>query len=68
MEVEGYAENLQLITQNWNFSIYTEYYTVFYTEWSPEYYTVFDTKYHIKCISTYELCMEAFEFIGKREF
>ena len=52
MEVEGYAENLQLITQNWNFSIYTEYYAEFYTEWSAEYYTVFDTEYHVKCIST----------------
>ena len=30
LEVEGYAENLQLITQNWNFSIYTEYYAEFY--------------------------------------
>ena len=56
MEVEGYAENFQIITQNWNFSIYTEYYaefyTVFYTDWSPEYYIVFDTEYHVKCIST----------------
>ena len=52
LEVEGYAENLQLITQNWNFSIYTEYYAEFYTEWSAEYYTVFDTEYHVKCIST----------------
>ena len=30
LEVEGYAENLQLITQNWNFSIYTEYYAEFF--------------------------------------
>ena len=56
LEVKDYAENLQLITQNWNFSIYTEYYAEFYTEhyteWSAEYYTVFDTEYHVKCIST----------------
>ena len=32
LEVEGYSENLQLITQNWNFSIYTEYYVEFYAE------------------------------------
>ena len=52
LEVKGYAENLQIITQNWNFSIYTEYYAEFYTEWFAEYYTVFDTEYHVECIST----------------
>ena len=40
LEVEGYSENLQLITQNWNFSIYTEYYVEFYAEWSAEYYRI----------------------------
>ena len=30
LEVEGYTENLQLITQNWNLSIYTKYYAEFY--------------------------------------
>ena len=40
MEVEGYAENFQLISQNWNFVIYyTEYYAEFYTEYYIEFYT-----------------------------
>ncbi len=53
MEVECYAENLQLITQNWNFSIYfTKYFTEFYTEYYAEYYAEFDTEY----------------WAGKREF
>ena len=29
-EVEGYAKIMQLITQNWKISIYTEYYAEFY--------------------------------------